>query len=205
MAGVVVGVLIVLGVEWLATDSLRDNFLANFLATLAGVMFGVPIAVWLTVRESNEDRKAARTEAADRRIEVLTAVRRELIENQRTLVERRPDGARREFFIPFLMDEVWAAVSDGGQLQWVGDVEVLRRAARAYVFIRTIIYLERQVFELAHHPSPTLITKDGPVGAADAPIKQIVSYLDHQDRVCLAAIDEAFEVLDPILGPRSTV
>ena len=202
VVGLVISLVIVAAVLVFSATTFRESFLANFLATMAGVTLGVPIAVWLALRQSSEQRMTVEREAEERRNQVLQAVRGELVENKNTLVARRSEGGTRGFFVPFLMDEVWAAVSDGGQLQWVTDVEVLRRLARAYVFIRTVIYLERQAFEIMHYPGAQLgvRTDQGQMSAAQQQVKKIEGYLDHQDSTCIAAIDEALAVLDPLLA-----
>jgi hypothetical protein len=172
-------------------NSFRESFLANFLSTLAGVALGVPIAVWLALRESRlQGDVAARLDAAReraRRREVLTAVRQELLENRETLRERTRTPGERDFYIPFLQDEVWSAMSDGGQLQWIRDAPLLRRIARAYLFTRTIIYLERQVFEIEHFAGQRSYEPN----VRESPQGRISAYLLQQDGVCAAAIDEA--------------
>lgn len=186
-AAIVLLVVVATGVAF------RDSFLSNFLATLAGVAIGVPVAVWLSSQEATEQgREARKREAAEsvaRRNQVLVAIRTEIQENRDTLAERRASG-KREYYIPFLQDEVWAAMSDGGELRWVADPALLRQIARSYLYARTIMYLEKEVFAARHYPGMQVA---GPSGKTNATVvaETVTGYLDHLDGVALAAFDEA--------------
>jgi hypothetical protein len=205
--GTVVAIVIAGGVYALAPDTFRESFFANFLSTVAGVAVAVPVTIWLTLREAGDQAKAAETAAKrtedDRRGEVLTALRKELCEDRVTLKSRRPVvGGPREVAVPFLMDEVWSAMSDGGQLQWVRTPDLLRQVARAYVFIRTIIFLERELFDIAHYPGQRTPPPEafGKPDYSQTPERRVLSVLDHQDVVCEAAIDEAVAAINAVIG-----
>lgn len=92
--GALAALVIAGGVQVLTEEAFRGSFFANFWSTVAGVAVGVPVAIWLTMRESVEQREAIEKAAQDaedaRRREVLTAVRKELCEDRVTLRERRP-------------------------------------------------------------------------------------------------------------------
>jgi hypothetical protein len=204
--GIVSAVVIAAAVYLAGSPDFRIGFFTNFLATVAGVALGVPVAVWLTLQEAARQERlnksqaeaeasAARskeeTKAADRRRDVLVAIRTELTENLVGLEDRRPHG-ERIFVIPFLMDEVWSAISDGGELKWVNDPEILRQLARSYVFIRLHVYLERQLFELRHYPGPMIASND-------AEVRLIGYFNDRIDEVCRAAIDEALAAIRAVV------
>ena len=200
---IVTGVVLVIGVYLLGAADFQSGFLSNFLATLGGLLFGVPVALWLASRQARDQRedaeRAERTTAQRRRREVLAAIRQELDENRTKLTRDRRDAANdRTFAVPFPTDEVWSAMSDGGHLQWVDDLGLLRRLARAYVFIRTIIYLEKQAFEVIHYPGTRAVLEDewGSGPQSRLPADRIKGYLIHQDERCIAAIDEALELVD---------
>ena len=72
-----------------------------------------------------------------------------------------------------MQDEVWAAMSDGGELQWIKDPGLLRQLARSYLYVRTIIFLERQFFEITHYAGMRI--------QGSNPETNIVAYLDHLD------------------------
>jgi hypothetical protein len=190
LGGFVAAVVVIAGVVWFAPSTFQEAFGSNFLATLAGVAVGVPVTVWLTLREANEQGRALKTQdearTAARRSQVLEALQTELTENKETLGDRRASG-KREFFVPFLQDEVWAAMSDGGELRWIEDPALLRQLARSYLFIRTVIYLEKQIFEIRHYAGMR-IQGSNPEG-------NISGYLDHLDGVCMAAIDEGLAAI----------
>jgi hypothetical protein len=188
---VAVAAMILLFVFFVGDAGFEQSFLANFLATLAGVAVGVPVAIWLTLHDANEQRKLAdqqeRDRASGRRQDVLTAVRHELDENKVALAERRKTG-KRELIVPFLQDEVWAAMSDGGELRWITDAALLRQMARSYHFIRTAIFLETQVFEVRFYAG--LRIAGGPSHT------DIIDILDRLDPTVLAAINEGIAAID---------
>jgi hypothetical protein len=200
LVSIIAGLFVLVAV-WIRGDTaFQPAFFSNFLATLAGFLLGVPVAIWLTVRQNQEQRHATSIEAARRQADVLSAIRTEMVENRKTLtVDRRDHAGKRIFAAPFPMDEVWSAMSDGGQLEWIVDAELLRRLARAYVFIRTIIYLEKQWFEAAHFPGLVALPPDSSL----SPGSRITQYLEHQDRVCIDAIDEALDLVNAVLTRTS--
>lgn len=192
---ILVAVGIVLAALVLGGPSFREAFLSNFMSTVAGVAVGVPVAVWLALRETRQAQAAAaRAElrvAAARRRDVLRALKKELTENLETLAERTANP-ERTLAIPFLQDEVWAAMSDGGELRWIEDPDLLRQLARSYLFVRTNIFLERQLFEVLHYPG--MMIQQG-----DPPEKRIGRYLSGLDKVVRAAMDEGLAAIEPAL------
>jgi hypothetical protein len=109
------------------------------------------------------------------------------------------------------MDEVWAAVSDGGQLQWIADDrDLLRSLARAFVFVRTMIFLERALFEATHTPAATttlmsMVAGESTRTTAGALVaEKFQPYFDHQDNACKAAIDEALAAIRDRVGREVT-
>jgi hypothetical protein len=190
-------VVIFAAVIVLGSEEFRLGFETNFLATVAGVALGVQVAVMLASAQDRAERGRVAAEAIARRGQVLTAIQRELEENRTTLSERRSSGSR-EFAIPFLQDQVWVALSDGGELRWVEDPALIRQIARGYLYVGTINFLERQAFELIHSPTRTMRFAGG-VHPVDAQLAKITSYLDHQDGVATAAIDEALAAIRPVL------
>ena len=190
LIGVAAAALIVLGVLVLTGRTFRDAFGSNFLATVAGVALGVPIAVWLTLKEADEVGKTAKAQeeaqSARRRKEILTVIQLELTENKEALLARRTSGSRG-FVIPFLGDEVWAAMSDGGELRWISDPNLLRKIARSYWYIRTVIFLERQWFGITHFAGMRIAGND--------PEGRIVTYLGDVDRECAASINEGLAAI----------
>lgn len=194
-----IGILVAGGIALLVViltgTSFKEAFGSNFLATVAGVALGVPVAVWLTLREAREQQTAAETQekrvATERRRDVLKVLRRELSENLDTLAERMATTPRG-LAVPFLQDEVWSAMSDGGELRWVADPDLLRRLARSYLYVRTNIFLERQFVEIVHFPGMR-------VQDSNPPESRIQGYLTGLDPVVNAAIDEGIAAIDAAL------
>jgi hypothetical protein len=49
-------------------------------------------------------------------------------------------------------------LSDGGELQWIDDLDLLNKLADAYYHVRALIYLEKQYFDPHFHSA---VTRDG--------------------------------------------
>jgi hypothetical protein len=173
----------------------RDSFFANWAATVIGVIVGIPIALELNRRETIADAKrSAESRQADerqRRSKILSLLRTELINNKEQLVNRQVGEGRpqRQVLLPGLKDELWHAFSDGGELQWIQDLDLLDAIATAYYRIRTIIYLEERFFEAAHFPGMQ-IHQD------KYPKDHILEYLKSLDPTAIETVGRAIESID---------
>ena len=118
--------------------SFWQNFGSNLLATVVGVALGIPIAFWINRRVKDITDKEKRTKIA-------TSLARELDVN-RSFLENWLDRLREEdqnfgLSAIWLDDDVWKALSDGGDLQWVKDPFLVGRIARAYGAIGHVKYI----------------------------------------------------------------
>lgn len=109
----------------------RDSFLGNWAATVIGVVVGIPIALELNRHEiAAEARRAAEAkllEENQRRSKILGLLRAELVQDRDQLKSCQPAGAasKRTVLLPGLKDELWHAFSDGGELQWLQDPDLI--------------------------------------------------------------------------------
>ena len=133
------------------------NFLSNALATFVGAIIGIPVALWINriqhkATESTEKKKFE-TEAKARKKKILELIRDELSDNKKLLDEIRSDEveypeweegvahAKTTENAFRLKTELWRAFSDGGELHWIQDLDLLRSMALAYDIIRMVLYL----------------------------------------------------------------
>ncbi|HNS61118.1 MAG TPA: hypothetical protein PKK96_08955 [Anaerolineales bacterium] len=119
------------------------NLLLNSLATFAGAFFGIPIALWINrsqqkASESNKQRNI-QIEASARRAKILQLIKDELVWNKSLLEgihESKKDiffFERREYELLYqLKTELWSTFSDGGELQWIQDINMLHVMAQTY-------------------------------------------------------------------------
>ncbi len=125
------------------------NFLSNTLATLVGVGIGIPIALWINRRqqkfvESMENIKTE-NEISVRKKKIVQLVYNELKDNKQLLLQlyetRRAvllfEEREYEHFYQ-LRVEHWNALSDGGELEWIHDLELLHAMALAYGSIKVV-------------------------------------------------------------------
>lgn len=122
----------------LPTTSFRDSFLGNWLATLSGIIIGVPVAIALNSWQQHQEENA-------RRSKILGLLKNELDYNVLAMKNRMPEhigGTQRQMPSEPLKDELWNAFSDGGELQWIKDLDLLDVLSTAYYRIRIVMFLE---------------------------------------------------------------
>ncbi len=120
------------------------DFLSNALATFLGALVGIPIALWIS-------RYQAKIEEKERKLKILRLLKHELLMNFGKLTRWdtsvNPISITSELCI-FLKTEYWKAFSDGGELQWIKDPELLSMIAEAYNFIRMIVELSNRYLDI---------------------------------------------------------
>jgi len=113
-------------------DFWRD-FISNSVATLLGVIIGIPIALWLSNFQNNMEEK-------ERKKKILRLLKEEILVNIGPL--NRWKKSSENFMIEslslliFIKIEHWAAFSDGGELQWIKDPNLLGKISDAYNYLR---------------------------------------------------------------------
>ncbi len=136
--------------------SFWQGFAGNLFATLIGVIVGIPIAFWINnqVETKTEQEKKAK---------ILKLLSVELSSNRSLLIEWEEDrnsSSPKKMYGALLSDEVWNAFSDGGELQWIKNTELLSLLATSYGEIKRIKYLYESYLHwkaLAGGPQGTII------------------------------------------------
>lgn len=143
----------------IADKEFRDSAMGNWFATMVGAIVGILIALEINRRQQEvqekKEQEDKRQERLTRKTKILNQVKRELESNRQGLADRLPieDGvARRVVPVDRLKDELWNALSDGGELQWIDDLDLLDCIATAYYNIRLIIYLEEKYVDHLFFP-----------------------------------------------------
>lgn len=133
-------------------DGFFQDFLSNSLATLVGALFGVLTAIWIN------DFLERRIEK-EKKIKILALLKKELDTNVKLLADwdysnqgKLPDDFNRSRLSLFLRDEVWYAFSDGGELRWIKDPQVLDQLAFAYFQVGVIKKLSERFFTMTSVP-----------------------------------------------------
>ena len=194
---VIIAVISVLYFLTHITDSeFLDNSMGNCFATMTGVIVGIPIALWLSRRQQKEQEKkeqeAREREASIRKTKILRLVKTELEYNRDQLLagKEETDGVtKRVVFVNGLKDELWSAFSDGGELQWIRDLQLLHVISFAYHYIRRVIYLEKIYMEVKHFPG---LPSPYPTTPSEDLIRGLIDF----DPVVLQSIEQALEEID---------
>jgi len=134
-----------------------NNFLANVLATFFGVLFGIPTGMYLSGRQEAKARAERTEEARERRRKLLTLARTELAFNLEKLPQREryaQEKAIAMYLGPRLKTELWTALSDGGELKWIGDLELMSVLADVYYRLKEAANLESRYLHLLTDPTP---------------------------------------------------
>jgi len=141
-----------------------DSAIGNWFATMVGLVAGVPIGLWINRKQQEEQEKSQKQEQAkkskERKIKILNMTKNELSFNRDILVDFVNDQGQQPgtIYVTGMKDVLWSALSDGGELQWIDDLDLLNKLADAYYHVRALIFLERLYFD-PHFDSA--VTRDG--------------------------------------------
>ncbi len=125
-----------------------DNVVSSLLSTMLALIFGIPTALFISTREQqSQERQRERLEAkreSEQKEKILSLIKKELETNLNSLKELRTlDKYNHEGWRKLrLRDEFWKAFSDGGELHWIRDIELLSIIAGAYYHIKPLIILQ---------------------------------------------------------------
>ncbi len=182
-----------------------ESTMGNLFATLIGVIVGIPIALYINRAQLETEEAASHakqaTEHKKRKETILSLLRAELQQNLQDLHERRKEiqaGGKREVFVDPLRAEVWLALSDGGEIKWIDDLELLAHLAAAYHQIKNTIFLERKFLETLHFPGMK-------IKVDKYPHDHLLDYIVATDTRILGAIETAVHAINqhvPLLTPR---
>lgn len=123
-----------------------ENFFSNLLSTLLGAIVGVPIALFLYHHQKKDEIEQRHNDQIKRQIKILQLLKGELESNQRTLTEINADfrftseNFKLLFYVAYkLKDAYWKALSNGGEIQWITDVELLNKLAWVYHSTKQVV------------------------------------------------------------------
>lgn len=176
--------------------SFTESAMGNLFATILGVLVGVPIALELSHRQQASAHAASLAERNEyettRKRKVLALLRSELSLNLEGINKRRvpiDTGGKREVYTQSLQDQLWAAFSDGGELQYVNNPELLATLADAYHKVRHCIMLEHKTLDAVHFPGVR-------IKQAKNPQDYFLEYLTESDPSLVSALKKALEAID---------
>jgi hypothetical protein len=168
-----------------------DNSMGNVFATMFGAIIGILIALEINrfqqaILEARQRENQERNRL-EHKVKILELIRAELEFNRAALSARQPIAVgevQRRFQTNRLKDELWNALSSGGELQWISDVQLLDVIAAAYHYVRLTIFLEEKYFDLLHYPGAQFQAKKYPKD-------YVLEYLTVTDPQVLSFIESA--------------
>lgn len=146
----------------LPKNDFRDTFLGGFLATIIGIILGIPIALELSKAQDLQEEKEREKERMKHERKLLTLLCKELGIN----LEILKYGINAQQTEPKVVtysghrNDLWNALSDSRELQWINDLELLDAIADSYSFIGRLIFLEAVYYDPGFNMSLTIETGD---------------------------------------------
>ena len=133
----------------MCTEAFWLDFLSNFFATILGIALGLPIALWLDRVARKKSEREKKAETVRRSFKILTLLQSELQENIGMMSKFHEDVNNNYFPV---RTESWNAFSDGGELQWVDDPEMINHLSIAYARIEQFTFLFEKYIDAFYFP-----------------------------------------------------
>jgi len=185
-----------------------EPFWPQLAATIIGVLIGFPITIFATFlgaglgvygalllnrHQEKQQRLKELREVREREGKILKLLQQELLMSfgQLARYHRKQDIKRLITLSVFLKTEIWGAFSNGGDLQWIKDPDLLRDIAEAYNFIRMMRELSNRYIELTRVDSTVLEAQ-----AAD----QVIELLNRGVYESMFEIETALKVIAKARG-----
>ncbi|NPV08621.1 MAG: hypothetical protein HPY83_11770 [Anaerolineae bacterium] len=188
---VLFGLLASLGVYCLTACwsdwAFQREFLSRLGSSLAAILVGVPIALGLRDQLRRGEMEEHRRSQAEHASTVLSLLRRELEHNGDLLLARQ--GSDTPLPSEPLKDDLWQALTRGGELPWLQEPAVLDRLASAYYYVRAVSELESA---MAHSGAGF-----GPDGTLSEGFR---GYLEDLEARALRHVVLALETVDEKMG-----
>jgi len=132
------------------------DFLANALATFLGAIVAVPLALWVDRRQSSHHERAS----VGKMLKLLRAELQHCDKQVETWQGPTDRGRTTGNLSASLKDELWRAFSDGGELSWLKDIDLLASLSESYYQVHSIRYLASRHFDSVLTPTEPSLSRD---------------------------------------------
>lgn len=122
-----------------------DGAVGNWLATILGVIGGIPIALEVNRLITDADDRKKRKAEKDKEEAMLHLVKEELDFNLSRLNDRKGNTSSLPLH-PFKTD-LWAALSDSGEIKYINNPALLNRITSAYHIIKIVKRTEEECYK----------------------------------------------------------
>jgi hypothetical protein len=179
--------------------------MGNLLATIIGVIGGIPIGLgisnWSQKKVKETESKEKLAEEKKHKIKILELIQKELGYNLDILQKNKTakdNGMERVVYATGFKNDLWMSFTEGGEIEWIKDVELLHFISEAYYRIRGLIYFEDLYFQNRFFPTPHQYFRE----KANIEIPNILGSLDEDTmssiEIALTEIKEALESLKTV-------
>ena len=140
-----------------------EQFWPQISATAVGVLIGFPItifatflgaglalvgALWINRKQENKQQQKEKQEEKRRKDKILVSLKDELEDNLKGLKGWDESDYEKGTLSARLKTESWKAFSEGGELQWVEDPNILFFLSEAYAAIKAVQNISEKYFQL---------------------------------------------------------
>jgi len=160
-----------------------QSFVSNTLATFIGAGSGVLGALWLS-------RYQERSSEKERKKKILRLIQNELLGNVVQLSGfQKSEVKHREALTlsALLRNESWKAFSDGGELEWIKDPNLLDDLSEAYFAIRSVMNLSDKYCQVSMHETNPMSFWTG---------SNLAATIEYGVQYALEALDLAFKQIN---------
>jgi hypothetical protein len=131
-----------------------DSTMGNWFSTTLGLAAGVPIGLWINRLQQDEQDKMQReiqeNISRNNKRKILLLIRGELEDNKiilENLISKQSTNPWDRNILG-MKDVLWNTFSNGGEIKWLDDPYILDDISGAYYFIKGLIALESNYFDL---------------------------------------------------------
>jgi len=127
-----------------------SQFLSNVLSTIVGVGLAIWGAIWLDRKTHKQTELIGEKEKKLRAFKVLSLINKELNYNLsalKTIDDNVPSTYKQ------LNTESWRAFSDGGEIKYIDNPDLLNSISIAYASIKQFMVLYNKFFDSQYFPS----------------------------------------------------
>jgi hypothetical protein len=125
-------------------DEFWLDFMANFFATILGIIIGVPASILINTFQNAKEEN-------ERKNKIIKLLHDELIINQIHISSWKNSENRNYEALTLhaiIRTELWSTFSDGGELEWINDLDVLNALSDVYFALDSICLISKMIFEL---------------------------------------------------------
>lgn len=149
-----------------------SNFWPNLVATLVSVGLGIPGGLWVDRKVRARDESDKAKEAKERARKILSILLAEIKHNKQQMNWFHQNVAN--YFHPVRV-ESWRAFSDGGELQWINDPELVHSLSVVYAEINHFAFILDKYFDASFSPHTGAATSLEPLFQHALKIKDTAS------------------------------